>query len=213
VGNLSFNGTAWAFVPTTSFTAGGDLTGTSTNQVVSKLQGSTLNLDGISVFNVGSVIQYKYNPVTHQYYFGYGPVDLSNPNSVTNNLSVSDGGTGVSSIAQNQLVVGNGSSAITTLAPGTSGYVVTSNGTSFYMAPSSSSSSVTFAGDLAGDDTSQKVVQITGATGNIMFSPSNLSPVIGQVQATPDLTFTTQLQIAGQMGAAVGDPVDAVRSL
>jgi hypothetical protein len=51
-------------------------------------------------------------------------------------LAVADGGTGVSTIAANAVVLGNGTSAIQTVAPGTTGNVLTSNGTTWTSAPS-----------------------------------------------------------------------------
>lgn len=46
-------------------------------------------------------------------------------------LAVADGGTGVSTIAANAVVLGNGTSAIQTVAPSTTGNVLTSNGTTW----------------------------------------------------------------------------------
>lgn len=46
-------------------------------------------------------------------------------------LAVADGGTGVSTIAANAVVLGNGTSAIQTVAPGTTGNLLTSNGTTW----------------------------------------------------------------------------------
>jgi hypothetical protein len=46
-------------------------------------------------------------------------------------LTVADGGTGVSTIAANAVVLGNGTSAIQTVAPGTTGNLLTSNGTTW----------------------------------------------------------------------------------
>jgi len=46
-------------------------------------------------------------------------------------LTVADGGTGVSTIAANAVVLGNGTSAVQTVAPGTSGNVLTSDGTTW----------------------------------------------------------------------------------
>jgi len=46
-------------------------------------------------------------------------------------LAVADGGTGVSTIAANAVVLGNGTSAIQTVAPGASGNLLTSNGTTW----------------------------------------------------------------------------------
>lgn len=49
-------------------------------------------------------------------------------------LAVADGGTGVSTIPANAVVLGNGTSAIQTVAPGSSGNVLTSNGTTWTSA-------------------------------------------------------------------------------
>jgi hypothetical protein len=46
-------------------------------------------------------------------------------------LAVADGGTGVSTLAANNVLLGNGTSAIQTVAPSTSGNVLTSNGTTW----------------------------------------------------------------------------------
>jgi hypothetical protein len=46
-------------------------------------------------------------------------------------LAVADGGTGVSTLAANAVLVGNGTSAVQTVAPGTSGNLLTSNGTAW----------------------------------------------------------------------------------
>ena len=46
-------------------------------------------------------------------------------------LAVADGGTGVSTLAANAVVLGNGTNAVQTVAPGTSGNILTSNGTTW----------------------------------------------------------------------------------
>jgi hypothetical protein len=46
-------------------------------------------------------------------------------------LAVADGGTGRSTLAANAVVVGNGTSGVNTVAPGTNGNVLTSNGTAW----------------------------------------------------------------------------------
>ncbi|MDP4232875.1 MAG: hypothetical protein Q8913_05890 [Bacteroidota bacterium] len=59
-----------------------------------------------------------------------GAVNLNNPNSKVNGiLPVPNGGTGVGALAANALVLGNGTSAVSTLAAGATGTVLTSNGT------------------------------------------------------------------------------------
>lgn len=50
---------------------------------------------------------------------------------VTGVLPVANGGSGASTIALNNVVLGNGNSAVQTVAPGTAGYVLTSNGSTW----------------------------------------------------------------------------------
>ena len=76
---------------------------------------------------------------------GLGTIATQNANSVSitggsitgiTDLAVADGGTGASSITSNSVILGNGSSALSgnLVAPGTSGNVLTSNGTTWTSA-------------------------------------------------------------------------------
>jgi hypothetical protein len=56
-------------------------------------------------------------------------VDLTS--QVTGTLPVANGGTGATTITANNVVLGNGTSAVQTVAPGTSGNILTSNGTTW----------------------------------------------------------------------------------
>ena len=56
-------------------------------------------------------------------------VDLTT--QVTGTLPVANGGTGATTITANSVVLGNGTSAVQTVAPGTSGNILTSNGTTW----------------------------------------------------------------------------------
>ena len=51
--------------------------------------------------------------------------------NVTGTLPVANGGTGATTITANSVVLGNGTSAVQTVAPGTSGNILTSNGTTW----------------------------------------------------------------------------------
>ena len=82
---------------------------------------------------------------------GLGSIATQNSNSVTitggsvtgiTDLTVADGGTGASSITANSVILGNGTSALSgnLVAPGTSGNILTSNGTTWTStAPASAS--------------------------------------------------------------------------
>jgi hypothetical protein len=64
-------------------------------------------------------------------------VDLTS--QVTGTLPVANGGTGASTLAANRVLLGNGTSALQTVAPGTTGNVLVSNGTTWVsQAPAAS---------------------------------------------------------------------------
>jgi len=82
---------------------------------------------------------------------------------VTGTLPVANGGTGAATLTANNVLLGNGTSAPQTVAPGTLGNVLTSNGTTWTSAalPSSGVLSVTASAPLASSG---------GATPNISFT-------------------------------------------
>ena len=65
---------------------------------------------------------------------------VSNPVVLTTDVSgilpVANGGTGASSLTANNVLLGNGTSAVQVVAPGTSGNVLTSDGTTWQSSPS-----------------------------------------------------------------------------
>jgi hypothetical protein len=83
--------------------------------------------------------------------------------NVTGTVAVANGGTGQTSLTANNVLLGNGTSAVQVVAPGSSGNVLTSNGTTWTSAalPSSGVLSVTASSPLASSG---------GATPNISFT-------------------------------------------
>lgn len=71
-------------------------------------------------------------------------------------LAVADGGTGVSTIPANAVVLGNGTSAIQTVAPGSSGNVLTSNGTTWTSAAPTVTSGLGLNGEVWNDVTGSR---------------------------------------------------------
>lgn len=64
---------------------------------------------------------------------------ISLTTQITGVLPVANGGTGASSLTANNVILGNGTSAVQTVSPGTSGNVLTSNGTTWVSAPAAAS--------------------------------------------------------------------------
>lgn len=66
-------------------------------------------------------------------------------------LTVADGGTGVSTLTANSVLIGNGTSAITSIAPGTSGNVLKSNGSAWTSSAPTAISGLGFNGETWND--------------------------------------------------------------
>jgi hypothetical protein len=61
--------------------------------------------------------------------------DITSLTGLTTALSVGQGGTGAATLTANNVLLGNGTSAVQSVAPGTSGNVLTSNGTTWLSQP------------------------------------------------------------------------------
>lgn len=105
----------------------------------------------------------------------YGALNLAGGGSiVTGTLAVGNGGTGLATITANSIMVGNGTSAVSLLAPGTSGNVVTSNGTAW-----TSAATITGPGSSVDND----IVTWNSTTGKVLKDGSGLTAISGTIAA------------------------------
>lgn len=120
-----------------------------------------------------------------------GAVQLNQSAAVSGALAVSNGGTGLTSITAGNLIVGNGTSAANLIAPGTSGNVLTSNGSTWTsVTPSVTTPS------LNGGSAAPQSVTAAGGISLTSISYTNFVWVIGSpgavtVTATPSITACT----------------------
>ena len=84
--------------------------------------------DALSVKSTGTAGQVLRSTGTAGQAAVYGQLDLANSNAVTGITAVANGGTGVNTIGANQLMTGDGTSAVNLIAVGTSGQVLLSAG-------------------------------------------------------------------------------------
>lgn len=117
-------------------------------------------------------------------------------------VAVSNGGTGASTLTTGAAVLGNGTSAVTLLSPGTSGNVMTSNGSTWTSAASSA-----FTPTINNSQASPQAV--TAGGGVVLSAPSyvNFTFITGSggavtVTATPSVTACSA---AGQVLYIVGE--------
>jgi len=86
------------------------------------------NADTLEVKSTGTAGQVLRSTGTANAAAVYGQLDLANSNAVTGIAAVANGGTGVNTIGANQLMTGDGTSAVNLIAVGTSGMVLVSAG-------------------------------------------------------------------------------------
>jgi carbonic anhydrase/acetyltransferase-like protein (isoleucine patch superfamily) len=80
----------------------------------------------------GAYVSFVYNTATTNWKLLETPVTII---SAVANVSISQGGTGVTTLAANSVLLGNGTSAVQTVSPGTTGNVLTSNNGTWISAP------------------------------------------------------------------------------
>jgi hypothetical protein len=100
---------------------------------------------------------------------------------VTGTLPVANGGTGAATLTANNVLLGNGTSAVQAVAPSTAGNVLTSNGTTWQStAPASTSTSIS-------NGTSNVTVSSSG--GNITMTTAGISAA--SVDTSQNLKFNS----------------------
>lgn len=100
--------------------------------------------------------------------------------NVTGTVAVANGGTGATSLTANNVLLGNGTSALQVVAPGTAGNVLTSNGTTWQsttpaatsISVSNDTSTATNIYPLLGTATSGTLSSVNTSNANLLYQPS-----------------------------------------
>ena len=117
-------------------------------------------------------------------------------------LNVANGGTGRSSLTSNNVILGNGTSAVQFVAPGTTGNILTSNGTTWAASNTISTTSVSATSVSATSVSATSVSATSVSTTSLSVNSSNIS-------AVNSLSFRNRI-INGNMGIDqrnAGNPV------
>lgn len=128
-------------------------------------------------------------------------IKLDTPNQdVTGILPAGNGGTGNSTNALNNVLLGNGTGALQTVAPGANGNVLSSNGTTWQSAaPSGGGFNLTTKGDIHGYNTGQARIPV-GTDGQVLVADSGNA--LGVSYQTVNFQTRRNSQVASNPGAA-----------
>jgi hypothetical protein len=152
IGGVSFNGSADINLPGVNIAGNQNTTGTAANVTgtVAIANGGTGGTTAQAARNnlAGTVTsgQYLRGNGTNVLMSAIQAADVPTLNqnttgtaaNITGTAAVANGGTGRTSLTANNILLGNGTSAVNFVAPGTSGNVLTSNGTTWVSAASAS---------------------------------------------------------------------------
>lgn len=145
-----------------------------------------------------------------------GPVTSSGTITLAGTLNVANGGTGATSLTANNVLLGNGTSAVQVVAPGTSGNVLTSNGTTWTSAAGLSlSADNTWTGTQSFTGTSAKLaivlndaaevatVSATAATGTINYDITTQSVLFYTSNASANWTVNFRASSGTSLNTAL----------
>jgi hypothetical protein len=105
-------------------------------------------------------------------------------------LAVSNGGTGLTTLTANNVILGNGTSAVQSVAPGTSGNSLVSNGTTWISSPISQLSTAT---GLAPSYSARAWVNFSGVSTVTINGSGNIASVVRNSTGDYTVTFTTAM--------------------
>lgn len=129
-------------------------------------------------------------------------------------LAVADGGTGASSITANSVILGNGSSALNgnLVAPGTSGNVLTSNGTTWQSTAPTTVKGLGLGGEVWNNLTGTRAANTTYTNSRSYPIMVNIQLHSGSSGSNPSYLYVNGMAVANVQGGGWTGGMDAVCS-
>lgn len=124
-------------------------------------------------------------------------VDLAT--QITGTLPVANGGTGATTFAANNVLLGNGTSAFQVVAPGTAGNVLTSNGTTWTSAASPSPAEVKTPTNVSPANAATDITETPTLTGSTYYSLYGVTMAAGQWQVSTVSDFASTVVNTGDV--------------
>jgi hypothetical protein len=138
--------------------------------------------------------------------------------NVTGTLPVANGGTGTTTLTANNVILGNGTSAVQVVAPGTSGNVLTSDGTTWVSQPISAGgmdlittlSPANGAATVTASSIPTTYKQLVLVTNNITLSASAI--ITFQLSANNGSSYISSIELVSNTGAQQSGVADVYQA-
>jgi hypothetical protein len=122
-----------------------------------------------------------------------GPITTSGTITLAGTLTIANGGTGATSLTANNVLLGNGTSALQVVAPGTNGNVLTSNGTTWEsLTPATPPAQVYPGAGMAVSTGTAWTTSKTTPTGNVVGT-SDTQTLTNKTLTSPVITQNIQV--------------------
>lgn len=149
------------------------------------LNAGATDVEWISAGGAGTVTSVNASTAISGLSFSGGPVTSAGTLTLSGTLGVQGGGTGTTSLTSGAVLIGAGTSAVTSVSPGTAANVLTSNGSAWVsQAPSGGGA----------------VSSVTGSGSGISVSPTTGAVVVSNTGVT-SIVAGTNVTISGATGA------------
>lgn len=212
-------GGQWLIRNTTTDSSGGPFTVTFASggggTTVLAVRGSITSIfsDGTNIFSsggTGTVTSVNVSGGSTGLTSSGGPITSSGTITIAGTLNAASGGTGLTSLPQNEVLIGSGTNAVTSVAPGSNGNVLTSNGSVWTSAAVGGVTSVSAGTGISVSGTTAVTVNVVttlGAVGTYAYlaSSTNASFTAGTTYAGSGLRYSG-FQNNGYTSIISGDP-------
>jgi hypothetical protein len=119
-------------------------------------------------------------------------------------VTVAQGGTGAATLTANAVLIGNGTSAVTAIAPSTNGNVLTSNGTVWTSAAATAPAQLSTASGSAPSYSARAWVSWNGTGTPAINASGNVTSITDNGTGDYTVNFTTAMQDASYAVAVTG---------
>lgn len=174
------------------------------------LNSGATDVEWVSAGGAGTVTSVNATTAISGLSFSGGPITSAGTLTLSGTLGVQGGGTGTTSFASGAVLIGNGTSAVSTVSPGTSGNVLVSNGSAWIsQAPSGGGAVSSVSGSGSGisvsPTTGAVVIQNTGVTSLTNGGGLSLSGSTGGITITnagvTSITAGSGISVSGSTGS------------